>query len=107
VDKDRLFRENDCLCFPSYYSAESSPLVLVEAMAYGLDIVTTHWRTLPEFLPAGYPGIVRPQSPDQIAAACERFLAAEPTTLLRERFLANYTADMCAERIRAAILGNP
>jgi len=102
--KERLFRENDCLCFPTYYTAESFGLVLVEAMAFGLDIVTTRWRSIPELLPAGYPGIVAPQAPDQIAAACERFLAAQPTTRLRERFLAHYTVEHCAERIRAAIL---
>jgi glycosyltransferase involved in cell wall biosynthesis len=104
ADKERLFRENDCLCFPTSYAAESFGLVLVEAMAFGLEIVTTHWRGIPELLPAGYPGIVAPQSPEQIAAACERLLAAQPATRLREHFLANYTADLYAERIRAAIL---
>jgi glycosyltransferase involved in cell wall biosynthesis len=106
ADKERLFRENDCLCFPTYYAAESFGLVLVEAMAVGLEVVTTRWRSIPELLPVGYPGLVAPHSPEQIAAACERFLAAQPTTLLRERFLANYTADLCAERVRAAILRN-
>jgi glycosyltransferase involved in cell wall biosynthesis len=105
--KGRLFRENDCFCFPSYYSAESFGIVLVEAMAFGLDIVTTRWRSIPELLPGGYPGIVEPKSPAQIAAACERFLAAKPNPALRERFLAHYTAEKCAQGVRAALMAIP
>ena len=38
-------------------------------MAFGLPIVTTRWRSLPEMLPPNYPGLVDSQSPEQIAAA--------------------------------------
>ena len=106
-DKERLFRENDCFCFPTYYLAESFGIVLVEAMAFGMNIITTRWRGLPELLPQGYPGMVDPQSPRQIADKLEQFVTAPPNSQLRERFLANYTADLCAERVRSALVSNP
>jgi hypothetical protein len=36
-------------------------------MAFGLPIVTTRWRSIPELLPSGYPGLVAIRSPAQIA----------------------------------------
>ncbi len=30
-------------------------------MAYGLPIVTTRWRSIPEMLPENYPGLIDPQ----------------------------------------------
>jgi glycosyltransferase involved in cell wall biosynthesis len=68
-EKDRAMVEADLFCFPSFYPAESFGLVLVEAMAYGLPIVTTRWRSIPEFFSRDYPGLVNVRAPDQIAAA--------------------------------------
>ncbi len=49
--KGRLLRTSDCLCFPSYYPAEAQPVTLIEAMAFGLSIVATNWRAIPEICP--------------------------------------------------------
>lgn len=40
----------DCFFFPSHYEAENLPLVLIEAMAYALPIVTTRWRGIPQLI---------------------------------------------------------
>ena len=64
--KRQLFLDADCFCFPSYYQAESFGIVLVEAMAFGLPIITARWRTIPELLPNGYAGLVDPRSPSEI-----------------------------------------
>ena len=53
--KAKLLRESDCLCFPTFYSAEAQPVSVIEAMAFGLNIVTTAWRGIPELLPENYP----------------------------------------------------
>ena len=45
-----------------------TPPALHEAMAYGLSIITTCWRNIPDVMPANYSGLVEPRSPKQIAA---------------------------------------
>jgi glycosyltransferase involved in cell wall biosynthesis len=72
--KDRLFRETDCLIFPTYYAAESFGLVLIEAMAHGSDVIATRWRNIPELLPPGYPGLVPPRDPQALAECILGFL---------------------------------
>ncbi len=44
---------------------------LIEAMAFGLPILTTRWRSIPELFSAGYKGLVAIRSPDQIAASIQ------------------------------------
>ena len=50
--------EADLFCFPTYYENENQPVNLIEAMAFGLPILTTRWRSLPELFPPDYPGLV-------------------------------------------------
>jgi glycosyltransferase involved in cell wall biosynthesis len=67
--KWRAFREADIFCFPTYFAWEGQPANVIEAMAFGLPVVTTRWRAIPELLPENYTGLVDPRSPDQVAAA--------------------------------------
>ena len=104
-DKKRLFEESDSLCFPTYYPAESFGLVLVEAMAFGLSIVTTRWRMIPEILPLGYPGIVELRSPAEISRVLASYLRQEHDPALREWFLARFTLGVFAANMKAVLLG--
>ena len=103
--KKQLMREHDCMCFPTWYSAESFGLVLVEAMAYGMHCVTTRWRTIPELLPEGYDGLVDPRSPRQLAAALSNAARKTYDARLRARFLEHYTDKQFAAKIKAALKG--
>ncbi len=103
--KARLLRESDVLLFPSYYPMEGQPVSVIEAMACGMAVVVARWRSVPELLPDGYPGVADPRSPDQLAEALERVARLEAAELLRERFLARYTAERFGAKMRVALLG--
>ncbi len=49
--KSALWAEADVFIFPTQYAHEAMPLVLIEAMAHGVPIVTTRWRAIPGMLP--------------------------------------------------------
>jgi glycosyltransferase involved in cell wall biosynthesis len=86
-------READLFCFPTRYSAENQPVTLIEAKAFGLPIVTTRWRSIPEMFPSDYPGLVADQETGPIADALLALMTAETGEGLREVFLGNFTLE--------------
>jgi len=101
--KEKAMADADIFCFPTYYLAENQPANLIEAMAYGLPIVTTRWRSIPEMLPENYPGIVDPKSPAQIARALAKLAASDFALLLREIFLRRFTLEQHLTNLADAI----
>lgn len=82
---------------------ESFGLVLVEAMAWGLPLITTDWLGLPELLPAGWPGVVSPGAPAELADKLLAGLTWDRAIELRRHFLAHYSAERFADAVRAAL----
>ena len=80
-EAERLLRNADIFCFPTFYPNENQPVNLIEAMAYGLPVLTTHWRSLPEIFPAEYPGLVDVRSLEQIADALLRLMTEDGEAL--------------------------
>jgi glycosyltransferase involved in cell wall biosynthesis len=101
--KRELFLHADCFCFPTYYFAENLPLVLVEAMAHGVPIVTSRWRSVPELFPADYDALVEPRSPEQVADAMLRVMRTGSGREVRRRFVENYRIDKHLASLAAAI----
>lgn len=91
--KERALREADLFCFPTRYPAENQPVTLIEAMAFGLPIVTTRWRSIPAMFPSGYSGLVADQSPGPIADALLALMTTETGEGLRDIFLRNFTLE--------------
>jgi len=89
--KNQLLREADLFCFPTYYANENQPVNLIEAMAFGLPILTTRWRSIPELFPANYAGLVEVRSPDQIARSLVGLLPNETGEGFRDIFLRDFT----------------
>jgi glycosyltransferase involved in cell wall biosynthesis len=103
AEKAVLLRTCDCLCFPSYYHAESFGLVVVEGMAAGMAVVTTRWRALPDLLPEAYPGLVPIRQPAQVAAALLAALT-EDATSLRATFMERFTEIVHLQHLQNALL---
>jgi glycosyltransferase involved in cell wall biosynthesis len=66
---------------------------LIEAMAFGLPILTTRWRSIPELFPVNYSGLVDIRSPEQIANVMPALMAGEAGDGFREIFLGNFTLE--------------
>jgi glycosyltransferase involved in cell wall biosynthesis len=108
--KWNMFRAADIFVFPTFYESESFGLVLVEAMEFGLPVVSTRWRGVQSVVADGETGfLVQIKDP---AAVAERIalLIREPQRAAkmgaagRRRFEAHYTVERFWERMEAAIL---
>lgn len=102
--KTRLFTESDVFCFPTYYPHEGQPLVLIEALAHDIPIITTKWRAIPSMLPRSHVWFVEPRRPDQIAEAVfNARRAGQPHGALREHYLVNYTPAQHTGALKKAL----
>lgn len=74
------YRWADAFVYPTYYPFEGQPLVLLEALAAGLPIVSTIHAGIPETIRDGVEAVlVEPQDPRQLAAAICRLAVDEQT----------------------------
>ena len=102
--KQRALEECDLFCFPTYYLGENQPVNLIEAMAFGLPVVTTRWRSLSEMLPANYPGLVPIRAPEKLAAAMINLMTQETGEGLRQMFLARFTLEAHLPKLAEALI---
>lgn len=107
--KERALQQCDLFCFPTYYLGENQPVNLIEAMAYGLPIITTRWRSLSEMFQPDYPGLVAIRSPDKTAAALLNLMTQETGEGFRQMFLARFTLEAHLTKLAEAIatVGQP
>ncbi len=101
--KVNAFRQSDLFCFPTYYLGENQPVNLIEAMAFGLPVVTTRWRSLSEMMPADYAGLVPVRSPEKVAGAMLELLTQESGENFRQLFLSRYTLEAHLNKLAEAI----
>lgn len=100
--KVQALRHADLFCFPTFYQNENQPVNLIEAMAFGLPIVTTRWRSLPEMFPPGYPGLVEIRSPEKIADALLASLTSDAGEQLRQVFQRDFAMESHLAGLAAA-----
>lgn len=111
AEKWRAFREADVFCFPSHYHSESFGVVLIEAMSFGLPIVTTHWRGIPDVVDgSGGAFVVEPKLPHLVAEALQELmhdgeLRASMGRKNRVWFCDHYTLVKYRERMEMALQG--
>jgi len=82
--KFAAYARADVFCMPTHYESEAFPVVLLEAMAYGLPIVATEWRGIPSIVTDGETGfLVETRDPDAVA---DRLTKLAENAQLREEF---------------------
>ena len=100
-EKYKILHGFSMLVFPSYN--EGQPLVILEAMAVGLPIVSTNVGLIPEMLGEDYPFLVPPQDSKALAQAIESCIGcSNPHAIgmrLKTRFLSSYSPVAQKERI--------
>ena len=67
-EKERLWSQTDILVFPSY--SECFPLVVLEAMAHGLPVITSDEGGIPDMVKDGWNGLICPKQDPVALAAC-------------------------------------
>lgn len=105
--KTAAFTNHEIFLFPTYFANEGQPVSLIEAMAWGLPIVTTRWRAIPEFFDPAYPGLVEPRNPGATADALVRVARELDGSALRQRFETAYSLDRHLEAMAAAFHSVP
>lgn len=102
-EKERLLRESGIFFFPSYH--EGMPMAVLEAMAYGMGIVTTTTGGIPQLIRDGVSGMLAaPGDVAAMAAALERFLTDEDCLsscgrAARERAVSAYSLESHLEKL--------
>ena len=104
AQKHALLARAHVFCFPTRYAHEGQPLVLIEALAHNLPIVTTRWRAIPGMLPAEGVWFVDAAQPAQIADALLEARRSAPSDEARRRhYLTHFTREHHLSALRAAL----
>jgi glycosyltransferase involved in cell wall biosynthesis len=89
-EKYELMTASDCLCFPTTYRAEGQPVTIIEALACGLPVAATRWRSIPEMLEGTDSMLIDTADPELLCAALLKLFHRQPSMSGRDRFLARY-----------------
>ena len=89
--KRQFLEEADCLCFPTHYKAESFGLVAVEALAFGIPVIASDWRMLPELMALARLPTVPVGDPRALAQALVAAVGRDDPMRLRQVFLDHFT----------------
>lgn len=104
-DKYEIFKSSNLFIFPTHYHNECFPLVLLEAMMFGLPVISTNEGGILDIVKNGETGfIVDKQNPEKLAEKLKHFIDnPEKVSLMgkkgREYFIEKYTLEVFERRI--------
>jgi glycosyltransferase involved in cell wall biosynthesis len=97
-EKWDLYQDADIFVFPTHFSEECFPLVVLEAMQFGLPVIASRIGAIPEIIEHGVDGFLYHPEDGKGFAEGIRALAGQKDRLrkmgsaAREKYLINYTA---------------
>ena len=95
-EKENSFAQSDIFVFPTYYENECFPLVILEAMQFGLPVVTTNEGAIRDIIKNGENGYISERKNPSLLADCLEQLIENPETITQigknneEKFYQNY-----------------
>ena len=99
-DKHKIFQSSDIFVFPTFYHNECFPLVLLEAMMFGLPVISTNEGGIPDIVKDSETGfIVQKQNPKQLSEKI-KYLIDNPNCAIlmgkkgQEMFFKHYTLEI-------------
>jgi len=104
-EKWNLYRNADIFCFPTHYSIEVMPIVIIEAMMMKKAIVSTKWRSINEMVINRKEGLlVEIRDPEATAKALEKLLLDSSlreriAKAARNKYLKHYTLAVHQDRM--------
>ena len=104
-DKHEIFQSSDIFVFPTHYHNECFPLVLLEAMMFGLPVISTNEGGILDIVKNGETGfIVDKQNPEKLAEKLKHLIDnPEKVSLMgkkgREYFIEKYTLEVFERRM--------
>ena len=102
-EKHKVFQSSDIFVFPTFY--ETFGLVNIEAMMFGLPVISTNEGGIPDIVKNGETGfIIENQNPNKLAEKIKWFIDNPEQAILmgekgREHFLENYTLEIFENRL--------
>lgn len=105
-EKNDMLKRSDCFVFPTYYSLETLPLSVLEAMQIGLPIISTTEGGIPDVVIDGENGFVcEKEDVDSLADAMIKMIKLEEKrkdmgNIGRQMYLEKYTKTAFENRFR-------
>jgi glycosyltransferase involved in cell wall biosynthesis len=99
LEKVAIFKESDIFVLPTFYSNECFPLVLLEALQFGLPMVSTYEGAIPEIVEEGVNGFLVKQQDivglaDKLEELIEdKILRKHMGQAAKEKYIQKYTLD--------------
>lgn len=107
--KFNVYAKADIFCFPTYFEAESFPVVLLEASSFALPIVSSQWRGVPSLVDDDKNGFLCPIKDYNYVAQKLKLLIEDPILRKkmgehsRDNYLNKYSLNRFYENMEEAL----
>lgn len=104
-EKHELFLNSDIFIFPTYYHNECFPLVALEAMQYGIPVISSNEGGIPDIIKISFNGLIVPsKNPTELAKQMSVLINDKELRIKlgengRNKFLNEYTLNKFEENL--------